>query len=115
MSWAMFDGEDGLGVEIAEAGQRGAVVEQAGVEEIGRETARLGLELAEAQHALVAGEGNKILAEFHAMFTSCFPERRNATHHQRKPQRYPFGGQGNRMKVTPIRVIEPGRGRRLRR
>mmetsp|Transcript_61226 Transcript_61226/g.150649 ORF Transcript_61226/g.150649 Transcript_61226/m.150649 type:complete len:214 (-) Transcript_61226:526-1167(-) len=56
-------GDQAFGIEAGETAQLGAVVEQAGVEEIGAEPAGLGLELAKAQHAGLDGERDKGLGE----------------------------------------------------
>jgi hypothetical protein len=56
-------GEDAARVKIAESRQRSAVAEQAGIEEVGAESAGLGLEFAKAQHAQFAGEGDKLAAQ----------------------------------------------------
>ena len=53
-------GEQAARIKFGQPAELGAVVEQAGVEEIGREPARLGLEFAEAQHAGIDRELHEI-------------------------------------------------------
>lgn len=58
----------GLGsfrVEFGEPTQRIAVVEQAGVEEIGRQAACLGFEFAEAEHVAADGKFDEVLTKIH--------------------------------------------------
>jgi hypothetical protein len=55
--------EQGLGVELGQLAQRGAVVEQARIEEIRRLAACLGEELAELQHFGFDGKRNELLAQ----------------------------------------------------
>ena len=56
-------GADGLGVKARQLQQAGAVVEQAGVEEVRRQPACLGDEFTKTQHLLIHGKTNKILAK----------------------------------------------------
>ncbi|MNL20892.1 hypothetical protein D3C87_1421610 [compost metagenome] len=49
-----------LGVEARQLADRAAAVEQSGIEEIGTDTARLDLEAAETQYALLQGESDEI-------------------------------------------------------
>ena len=63
MSKAMPDAQYRFRVELRELLQRGAVMEQARVEKIRRHAPRLGLEFAEAQHFLLDGEADELLAE----------------------------------------------------
>jgi len=59
-------GFGGFGVEFGEFAERVAIVEQAGVEEIGRKPPCLGLEFAKAQYLATDGEFDEILTKIHS-------------------------------------------------
>jgi hypothetical protein len=50
-------------IEFSQAAQFGAVVKQAGVEEIGRQAPGLGLEFSKAQHLGLHRKGHEILGQ----------------------------------------------------
>jgi hypothetical protein len=56
-------GHQALCIELRQTAQLGAVIEETGIEEVGRQAPRLGLELAEAQHAGIDREGHEILGK----------------------------------------------------
>ena len=55
--------EQALGIELGQSSQFGSIVKLAGVEEVGADTAGLGLEFTEPQHATIHNKLQKILGQ----------------------------------------------------
>ena len=56
-------GDNTLGIELRQFAQHGAIVEQTGIEKIGRLPTGFGDEIAKTQHAAINGKGHKLLGQ----------------------------------------------------